>query len=129
MDATVELYDPDTSGSEWDYETGTWAEGSATALYFGKARVQPIRSTSSINNNANDTFWWSIASCSTGALAKGIESDASVQPSSYQVYSLQGKLHSTSDYAPQNLPAGRWLLISRDAQGQALQSRVLEVAP
>lgn len=60
MDATVELYDPDTSGSVWDYETGTWAEGSATSLYFGKARVQPIRGTSSINNNANDTTVQSV---------------------------------------------------------------------
>ena len=60
MPATVLIYDPDTGEATWDYTTGTWTSDPITELYNGKCRVQPIRGTSSVNQNANDTTVQSV---------------------------------------------------------------------
>lgn len=60
MPATVVIYDPEVSEAEYDYDTGTWVGGTVDAVYTGKARVQPIRGTSSVNQNANDTTVQSV---------------------------------------------------------------------
>ena len=60
MPATVVIYDPEVSEAEYDYDTGTWVGGTVDAVYTGKARVQPIRGTSSVNQNANDTTLQSV---------------------------------------------------------------------
>lgn len=60
MPAFVQIYNPDVSEREFDYATGTWAEEVVDELYSGKARVQPIRGTSSVNQNANDTTVQSV---------------------------------------------------------------------
>ena len=60
MPATVQLFDPELADSVFNYTTGTWEDNPLAVLYEGKARVQPIRSTSSINNGANDTTVQSV---------------------------------------------------------------------
>lgn len=60
MPAEVEFYDPDLSEAVYDPATNSYIGGTVTSLYRGMARVQPIRSTSSVNNNANDTTVQSV---------------------------------------------------------------------
>lgn len=60
MPCQVEFYDPELSEAVFDYSTGTWSEGEVKRLWSGMARIQPIRGTSSVNNNANDTTVQSV---------------------------------------------------------------------
>jgi hypothetical protein len=76
-----------------------------------------------INNNANDTWWWVKASC-TGMLAKPqVLPWYSGIPARYEVYDMQGKLHSVSSQKPSHLPAGTWMLMIRDSEGRLLTSQ------
>lgn len=58
-EATVEFFEPNTEGAEWDFETETWTN-TETILYTGPARVQPLRSAVDIANNANDATIQSV---------------------------------------------------------------------
>jgi hypothetical protein len=79
-----------------------------------------------INSNANDTWWWSIASCSGIQPKSTLVATTSFGPARYQVYDMRGNLYSSSAYQPQNLPRGRWVVVTRDAIGQVLGSRLME---
>lgn len=60
MPATVQMYDPEMSDSVWDYDTSSWVDEPLVLLYDGKCRVQPIRGTSSVNQNSNDSTVQSV---------------------------------------------------------------------
>jgi len=78
-----------------------------------------------INNNANDTWWWVTTPC-IGVITKGSAIALERSANIYQVYDMQGKLFATSAYQPRNLPTGRWLVLSRDTQGDILESKVID---
>lgn len=72
-----------------------------------------------INANANDSWWWSPVSC-TGIQVKLAPSLASTI-SSYRVYGLDGRPLLRSRSYPQQLPAGRWIVIAQDRSGNIVQ--------
>lgn len=59
MVASVVFYDPDTSQAVYNPATGTYTS-TPTTLWTGQARVQPIRSAATRENNANDTTVQSV---------------------------------------------------------------------
>jgi hypothetical protein len=54
MAATVEVYTP-TTDRVYDVDTDTWVLGPNTVHYYGKARVQPIRSARIEQNTGDPT--------------------------------------------------------------------------
>lgn len=72
-----------------------------------------------INANANDSWWWSPVSC-TGIQVKLAPSLAATI-SSYRVYGLDGRPLLRSSSYPQQLPAGRWIVIAQDRSGNIVQ--------
>jgi hypothetical protein len=50
--ATIEIYNPDSTLSEYDPETNTWS-GDTTLLWVGKARIQPRSSSARIGEAGN----------------------------------------------------------------------------
>jgi hypothetical protein len=54
MDATVLIYDPNTSSDVYDADTDTWTRV-PTNVYSGKARVQPLRNVTNIPQPGNET--------------------------------------------------------------------------
>lgn len=84
--------------------------------------MNPARGTAPvwINNNANDTWWWVKASCSGIAAKPLVFAGSTDSPARYEVYDLQGQLHSVSEHKPVNLPVGSWILMTRDSEGRLL---------
>jgi O-glycosyl hydrolase len=108
------------------YGSNCYKSGLANMAASTCYTMNPARGTSPswINNNANDTWWWAIASCS-GIQAKEIAVTPLVAPSYYEVFDLQGKLLLKSNQVPQNLPQGRWTLVGRSTSGQILEMRAI----
>ena len=50
--ATIEIYNPDSTLSEYDPETNTWS-GDTTLLWVGKARIKPRSSSARIGEAGN----------------------------------------------------------------------------
>ena len=55
MLASVQIYNPASGSQEYDAESNSWT-GATTALYEGKARVQPINAVNEVNDAYNPTF-------------------------------------------------------------------------
>jgi hypothetical protein len=55
MLASVQIYNPASGGQEYDAESNSWT-GTTTALYEGKARIQPINAVNEVNDAYNPTF-------------------------------------------------------------------------
>jgi hypothetical protein len=91
--------------------------------------MNPARGTAPawINNNANDTWWWSITSCAGIKARMATALQYGGVPSSYQVYDLSGQLVLESAYEPQNLGTGHWIVVARDAMGKQLSRRTVQI--
>jgi hypothetical protein len=55
MLASVLIYNPASSGQDYDAETNTWT-GTTTPLYEGKGRIQPINAVNEISDSYNPTY-------------------------------------------------------------------------
>jgi len=106
------------------YKSGLVSMAAGTCYTMNPARgVAPAW----INNNANDTWWWSTTSCAGIQKRVAAGPQFEVTPSRYQVYDLTGQLVQESAYEPQNLGAGRWIIVSRDAAGQQISRRTVQI--
>jgi len=55
MLASVQIYNPSSGSQQYNATTNSWT-GNVTALYTGKARIQPINAVNEVNDAYNPTF-------------------------------------------------------------------------
>jgi GH35 family endo-1,4-beta-xylanase len=111
------------------YGSNCYKSGLASMAANTCYTMNPARGTAPawINNNANDTWWWSITSCTgiKARMATALQYDAA--PSRYLVYDLNGQLVQESAFEPRNLGAGSWIVVARDASGKQISRRTVQI--
>jgi len=110
-----------------NYEKNCYKSGLNSMATNTCYTMNPARGTAPawINNNANDTWWWSTTSCTRLLGRIAMEQQYEGVPSRYQVYDLMGNLTQESATEPQNLGAGNWIIVARNASGLQLSRRTL----